>query len=84
MPRLRWTGRFSTPWPRIVALFLPIYVLQGPSGKLFSPMADTTIFALVGSLIVTSTLLPVLCAWILVEGVQERRNFRVPVAQAAL
>ena len=58
----------------IVAGFLPIYVLQGPSGKLFSPMADTTIFALVGSLIVTLTLLPVLCAWILSKGVVERRN----------
>ncbi|HWH04395.1 MAG TPA: CusA/CzcA family heavy metal efflux RND transporter [Gemmatimonadales bacterium] len=58
----------------IVAGFLPIYVLQGPSGKLFSPMADTTIFALVGSLVVTLTLLPVLCAWVLSKGVQERRN----------
>ncbi|HEX4633332.1 MAG TPA: CusA/CzcA family heavy metal efflux RND transporter [Gemmatimonadales bacterium] len=58
----------------IIAGFLPIYVLQGPSGKLFSPMADTTIFALVGSLIVTLTVLPVLCAWILSRGVQERRN----------
>ena len=35
----------------IVAGFLPIYVLSGPSGKLFRPMADTTIFALVGSLV---------------------------------
>src|SRR4029077_13419213 len=58
----------------IVAGFLPIYVLHGPSGRLFAPMADTTIFALVGSLIVTLTLLPVLCAWILAKGVQERRN----------
>ena len=47
----------------IVAGFLPIYVLSGPSGTLFKPMADTMIFALVGSLIVTLTLLPVLCAW---------------------
>jgi len=47
----------------IVASFLPIYVLSGPSGTLFKPMADTMVFALVGSLIVTLTLLPVLCAW---------------------
>ncbi len=58
----------------IVASFLPIYVLSGPSGKLFKPMADTTIFALIGSLIVTLTLLPVLCAWFLKRGVRERRN----------
>jgi cobalt-zinc-cadmium resistance protein CzcA len=58
----------------IVVGFLPIYVLSGPSGTLFKPMADTMVFALVGSLIVTLTLLPVLCAWFMREGVRERRN----------
>jgi cobalt-zinc-cadmium resistance protein CzcA len=58
----------------IVASFLPIYVLSGPSGTLFKPMADTMVFALVGSLVVTLTLLPVLCAWFMRHGVQERRN----------
>ena len=58
----------------IVAGFLPIYVLAGPSGTLFKPMADTMIFALVGSLIVTLTLLPVLCSWFMRKGVKERRN----------
>ena len=58
----------------IVAGFLPIYVLSGPSGTLFKPMADTMVFALVGSLFVTLTLLPVLCAWFMRHGVRERRN----------
>ena len=58
----------------IVASFLPIYVLAGPSGTLFKPMADTMVFALVGSLIVTLTLLPVLCSWFMRNGVRERRN----------
>ncbi|MEJ0007125.1 MAG: efflux RND transporter permease subunit [Steroidobacteraceae bacterium] len=58
----------------IVAGFLPIYVLSGPSGTLFRPMADTMVFALLGSLIVTLTLLPVLCAWFMRNGVRERRN----------
>jgi cobalt-zinc-cadmium resistance protein CzcA len=58
----------------IVAGFLPIYVLAGPSGTLFKPMADTMVFALVGALIVTLTLLPVLCAWFMRQGLQERRN----------
>ena len=58
----------------IVASFLPIYVLAGPSGTLFKPMADTMVFALVGSLIVTLTLLPVLCSWFMRKGVRERRN----------
>ncbi|HKC48487.1 MAG TPA: CusA/CzcA family heavy metal efflux RND transporter [Gemmatimonadales bacterium] len=58
----------------IVAGFLPIYVLSGPSGMLFKPMADTMIYALVGSLFVTLTVLPVLCGWLLRGGVRERRN----------
>ena len=58
----------------IIAGFLPIYVLSGPSGRLFKPMADTTIFALIGSLALTLTVLPVLCVWLLRGGVKERRN----------
>jgi cobalt-zinc-cadmium resistance protein CzcA len=58
----------------IIASFLPIYVLSGPSGKLFTPMADTMIFALIGSLIVTLTLLPVLCSFAFRKGARERRN----------
>jgi len=58
----------------IVVSFLPIYVLSGPSGVLFKPMADTMIFALIGSLIVTLTLLPVLCYLLMHSGVRERRN----------
>jgi cobalt-zinc-cadmium resistance protein CzcA len=58
----------------IVAAFLPIYVLSGPSGKLFAPMADTMIFALLGSLLITLTLLPVLCSWLFRKGARERRN----------
>ena len=58
----------------IVVSFLPIYVLSGPSGVLFKPMADTMIFALIGSLIVTLTLLPPLCSWLMRKGVRERRN----------
>ncbi len=58
----------------IVVSFLPIYVLSGPSGLLFKPMADTMIFALIGSLIVTLTLLPVLCSWFMRAGIRERRN----------
>jgi cobalt-zinc-cadmium resistance protein CzcA len=69
----------------IVASFLPIYVLTGPSGRLFEPMADTTIFALIGSLLVTLTVIPVLCALLLRKGVAERRNvvFRWVLARYA-
>ncbi len=58
----------------IVSGFLPIYALSGPSGRLFAPMADTTIFALVGSLLLTLTVVPILCTVFLRSGVRERRN----------
>jgi heavy metal efflux system protein len=67
----------------IVVSFLPIYVLAGPSGTLFKPMADTMIFALVGSLIVTLTLLPVLCALFMRSGVRERRNAALEAIKSA-
>ena len=40
----------------ILAGYLPIYALSGPSGKLFHPMAETMSFALIGRLILTLTL----------------------------
>jgi heavy metal efflux system protein len=55
----------------IIAAYLPIYVLTGPSGRLFRPMADTMSFALVGSLLCSLTLLPVLCAYFLRKQVKE-------------
>jgi heavy metal efflux system protein len=55
----------------IIAGYLPIYVLTGPSGRLFRPMADTMCFALVGSLLCSLTLLPVLCAYLLRKHVHE-------------
>ena len=58
----------------IVVSFLPIYVLSGPSGALFRPMADTMIFGLIGALLVTLLLLPVLCAWLMRRNVRERTN----------
>jgi len=55
----------------IIAGYLPIYVLTGPSGRLFRPMADTMSFALLGSLLCSLTLLPVLCAYFLRKHVHE-------------
>ena len=55
----------------IIAGYLPIYVLTGPSGRLFRPMADTMAFALVGSLLCSLTLLPVLCSYFLSKPLKE-------------
>ena len=49
----------------IIVVFLPLFSLTGLEGKLFKPMALTIAFAMVGSLILTLTLVPVLAALIL-------------------
>jgi cobalt-zinc-cadmium resistance protein CzcA len=56
----------------IIAGYIPIYALSGPSGKLFHPMADTMSIALVGALILTLTLVPVLCSYWFKGGVRDR------------
>jgi cobalt-zinc-cadmium resistance protein CzcA len=58
----------------IIAGYLPIYALTGPAGKLFHPMADTMAFALVGALILTLTVVPVLASYWFKKGVQEKPN----------
>jgi len=58
----------------IIAGYIPIYALSGPAGKLFHPMADTMSAALVGALILTLTLVPVLCSYWFKKGVHERVN----------
>ena len=58
----------------IIAGYLPIYALRGPSGKLFHPMADTMSFALIGALILTLTVVPVLASYWFKGGVSEKVN----------
>ncbi len=49
----------------IMVVYLPILTLEGIEGKLFRPMALTVIFALLGSLILSLTLMPALAAILL-------------------
>jgi len=58
----------------IIAGYIPIYALSGPSGKLFHPMADTMSVALVGALILTLTFVPVMCSYWFKNGVREKPN----------
>jgi len=46
----------------IIIVYLPILTLEGVEGKMFRPMALTVIFALVGSLVLALTLMPVLAS----------------------
>ncbi len=58
----------------IITALLPIFTFQKVEGKLFSPLAWTIGFALLGSLIVSLTLIPLLCAVLLKKNVRERHN----------
>ena len=60
----------------IIAGYLPIYALTGPAGQLFRPMANTMAFALIGALILTLTMVPVLAATCLEEH-QRQTKLRV-------
>jgi cobalt-zinc-cadmium resistance protein CzcA len=65
----------------ILVVFLPILALEGIEGKLFKPMAFTLIFALLGSLILAFTLIPVLTALFLPKQVKEIEPLWVRVAR---
>ena len=45
----------------MVCALLPLFLMTGPEGQIFGPMADTYAFALGGALILALTLSPVLC-----------------------
>ena len=56
----------------IIIVYLPIVTLTDMEGKMFSPMAFTVGFALLGSLILTMTLVPTLCSFLLRGKVEEK------------
>jgi len=56
----------------IVLVYVPILTLEGIEGKMFKPMALTVIFALIGSLLLSLTLMPVLASLLLPRGRRER------------
>jgi len=49
----------------IMIVYLPILTLEGIEGKLFRPMALTVILALIGSMLLSLTAIPALCAFML-------------------
>jgi len=48
----------------IVIVFLPLLSLEGLEGKLFRPVTLTIVFALLGSLLLSLTLIPVVASWV--------------------
>ena len=60
-----------------IAAFGPLFTMQGVEGQIFGPMARTYGYALVGALIATFTVTPVLSSLLLPEHVKEAETLVV-------
>jgi cobalt-zinc-cadmium resistance protein CzcA len=58
----------------IIVAYLPIFTLQRVEGRLFSPMAWTVAFALLGAMVFSLFIAPVLCSLLFEHGIKEWRN----------
>jgi cobalt-zinc-cadmium resistance protein CzcA len=58
----------------VITAYLPIFTLQAVEGRLFKPMAWTVAFALVGSLLFSMLVAPVLSSFAFSKGAKEWRN----------
>jgi len=55
----------------IIVVFLPLFSLSGLEGKMFTPLAVTISFALIGSLLLSLTVIPVLASLLMRGGVED-------------
>jgi Cu/Ag efflux pump CusA len=58
----------------IIAAYIPLFTLERVERRLFTPMAYTVCFALLGALILALTLVPVLATWVFRRGARTWRN----------
>ncbi len=61
----------------IIAAHIPIFTLQRQEGRIFAPMAWSVTSALVGSLLLSLTLVPLLCYAMLRKDLPEKENWLV-------
>src|SRR5262249_6029998 len=66
----------------IIAAYLPIFLLERVEGRIFAPMANTVVAALVGALLFSLTLIPVLAALCYRKGLPHRVSPLLRAAQA--
>ncbi|HXC37514.1 MAG TPA: CusA/CzcA family heavy metal efflux RND transporter [Burkholderiales bacterium] len=67
----------------IIAAHIPIFTLQRHEGRIFAPMAWSVTSALVGSLILSLTLVPLACYKLLPRRLPEKENWLVHACKAA-
>jgi cobalt-zinc-cadmium resistance protein CzcA len=66
----------------IIAAHLPIFTLQRHEGRIFAPMAWTVTSALIGSLLLSLTLVPLLCYYLLRRKIPHEDNLVVRFCKA--
>ena len=67
----------------IIAAYLPIFMLERVEGRMFSPMANTVVAALVGALVFSVTLVPVLASFAYRKGAKHRESPVLKLAERA-
>jgi cobalt-zinc-cadmium resistance protein CzcA len=59
----------------VIAVFLPVFTLQGIEGKLFKPLAYAVTFSMIGSMLMALCVAPMLCAmWLRLKKGEPRQN----------
>lgn len=68
----------------ILMVYLPILALTGVEGKMFKPMAETVIFAILGAFILSLTYVPMMSAWLLSKNVKEKHSFAERISNSIM
>ncbi|MBL8534878.1 MAG: efflux RND transporter permease subunit [Betaproteobacteria bacterium] len=66
----------------IIAAHIPIFTLQRHEGRIFAPMAWSVTSALVGSLLLSLTVVPLACLWLLGRDLSHKENVVVRSCKA--
>jgi cobalt-zinc-cadmium resistance protein CzcA len=75
-----------------IAGFIPLFTMSGVEGQIFGPMARTYIYALIGALISTFTITPIMVNYLFPKVIEEKetlivtklRSFYLPILEKAL
>src|SRR5690606_18445052 len=59
----------------IIIVFIPILALEGVEGKMFTPMALTFMFAMIGIIILCITYVPMMSAWFLRASTTDKKSY---------
>lgn len=65
----------------ILIVYLPIFTLHGIEGKMFKPMAQTVMFALIGAFILSVTYIPMMSSVVLSKKIKVQQDFSYKILE---